>query len=61
MYFKADAGALAVSARKSEFKTDFERGGQTRKHMMLDKASGINKLIVTVNRMNGLLSHCTMG
>lgn len=61
MYFKADAGALAVSARKSEFKIDFERGGQTRKHMMLGKVFGINKLIVTVNKMDGLLSHCTMG
>ncbi|KAG0758941.1 hypothetical protein G6F57_009513 [Rhizopus arrhizus] len=44
-----------------DFVANFERGGQTRKHMMLGKVFGINKLIVTVNKMDGLLSHCTMG
>ncbi|KAG1138053.1 hypothetical protein G6F37_010784 [Rhizopus arrhizus] len=61
MYFKADAGALAVSACKSEFKIDFECGGQTRKHMIPGKVFGISKLIVTVSKMDGLLSHCMMG
>src|SRR4051794_31701663 len=43
---QADIGVLVISARKGEFETGYERGGQTREHTMLSKTSGINKLIV---------------
>ncbi|KAI8878977.1 hypothetical protein K501DRAFT_297315 [Backusella circina FSU 941] len=49
---QADIGVLVISARKGEFETGFERGGQTREHTMLAKTSGINKLIVAVNKMD---------
>ncbi|KAH8552207.1 P-loop containing nucleoside triphosphate hydrolase protein [Umbelopsis sp. PMI_123] len=49
---QADVGVLVISARKGEFETGFERGGQTREHTMLAKTSGINKLIVVVNKMD---------
>jgi peptide chain release factor subunit 3 len=49
---QADIGVLVISARKGEFETGFERGGQTREHTMLAKTSGINKLIVVVNKMD---------
>lgn len=49
---QADIGVLVVSARKGEFETGFERGGQTREHAMLAKTSGVNKLIVAVNKMD---------
>ncbi|CEG78960.1 Putative Eukaryotic peptide chain release factor GTP-binding subunit [Rhizopus microsporus] len=49
---QADIGVMVISARKGEFETGFERGGQTREHTMLAKTSGINKLIVAVNKMD---------
>ncbi|ORX52454.1 hypothetical protein DM01DRAFT_1408321 [Hesseltinella vesiculosa] len=49
---QADVGVMVISARKGEFETGFERGGQTREHTMLAKTSGINKLIVVVNKMD---------
>ena len=41
-----------ISARKGEFETGFERGGQTREHAMLAKTLGISKLFVVVNKMD---------
>jgi peptide chain release factor subunit 3 len=49
---QADVGILVISARKGEFETGFERGGQTREHAMLAKTLGIGKLIVVVNKMD---------
>lgn len=34
---QADVGILVISARKGEFETGFERGGQTREHAVLAK------------------------
>ncbi|CAG8731301.1 3579_t:CDS:10 [Gigaspora margarita] len=44
--------AKVISARKGEFETGFERGGQTREHAVLAKTSGVNKLIVVINKMD---------
>lgn len=49
---QADVGVLVISARKGEFETGFERGGQTREHAMLAKTLGISKLFVVVNKMD---------
>ena len=32
---QADVGVLVIAARKGEFETGFERGGQTREHALL--------------------------
>lgn len=37
---QADVAVLVISARKGEFETGFERGGQTREHAMLAKTAG---------------------
>lgn len=37
---QADLAVLVISARKGEFETGFERGGQTREHAMLAKTAG---------------------
>lgn len=50
---QADVGVLVISARRGEFETGFERGGQTREHAMLAKTLGIQRLIVLVNKMDG--------
>ncbi|KAK4048101.1 translation termination factor GTPase eRF3 [Microbotryomycetes sp. JL201] len=49
---QADVAILVISARKGEFETGFEKGGQTREHAMLVKTAGVNKLIVVVNKMD---------
>lgn len=41
-----------ISARKGEFETGFEKGGQTREHVQLAKTLGVTKLIVVVNKMD---------
>ena len=41
-----------ISARKGEFETGFERGGQTREHAMLAKTAGVKHLVVIINKMD---------
>lgn len=38
---QADVGVLVISARKGEFETGFEKGGQTREHALLAKTLGV--------------------
>lgn len=49
---QADVAILVISARKGEFETGFEKGGQTREHIMLVKTAGVTKLIVVINKMD---------
>eukprot|EP00045_Choanoeca_perplexa_P005769 m.48365 g.48365 ORF g.48365 m.48365 type:complete len:581 (-) comp13284_c0_seq1:79-1821(-) len=49
---QADVAVLVISARKGEFETGFERGGQTREHAMLVKTAGVSHLIVVINKMD---------
>ncbi|KAH7642804.1 eukaryotic peptide chain release factor gtp-binding subunit-like protein [Dermatophagoides farinae] len=49
---QADVAVLVISARKGEFETGFERGGQTREHAMLAKTAGVKHLIVLINKMD---------
>jgi peptide chain release factor subunit 3 len=49
---QADIGVLIVSARKGEFESGFEKGGQTREHAMLAKTLGVQTLVVAINKMD---------
>ncbi|KAL4750840.1 hypothetical protein BDW72DRAFT_107764 [Aspergillus terricola var. indicus] len=49
---QADVGVLVISARKGEYETGFEKGGQTREHALLARNTGVRKLIVAVNKMD---------
>lgn len=49
---QADVAVLVISARKGEFETGFEKGGQTREHIMLVKTAGVSKLVVVINKMD---------
>ena len=49
---QADVAVLVISARKGEFETGFEKGGQTREHTMLIKTAGVKYVIVAINKMD---------
>ncbi|KAI3894036.1 hypothetical protein MKW92_026054 [Papaver armeniacum] len=49
---EADIGVLVISARKGEFESGYEGGGQTREHVLLAKTFGVSKLIIVVNKMD---------
>lgn len=49
---QADLAVLVISARRGEFETGFEKGGQTREHAMLVKTAGVKFLIVVINKMD---------
>ncbi|CAG0881097.1 unnamed protein product [Darwinula stevensoni] len=49
---QADLAVLVISARKGEFETGFEKGGQTREHAMLAKTAGVRHLVILVNKMD---------
>lgn len=49
---QADIAVLVISARKGEFETGFEKGGQTGEHACLVKTAGVRKLAVVVNKMD---------
>ncbi|TPR04591.1 Galactose oxidase, central domain family protein [Aspergillus niger] len=49
---QADVGVLVISARKGEYETGFEKGGQTREHALLARNTGVKTLIVAVNKMD---------
>ncbi|PKA49968.1 Elongation factor 1-alpha C [Apostasia shenzhenica] len=49
---QADIGVLVISARKGEFETGYEKGGQTREHIQLAKTLGVSKLVVVINKMD---------
>ena len=51
---QADVGVLVISARRGEYETGFEKGGQTREHAVLAKTQGVNKLVVVVNKMDDM-------
>lgn len=52
MLMEQDFSLQVISARKGEFETGFERGGQTREHAMLAKTAGVKHLIVLINKMD---------
>ncbi|KAI9926756.1 translation termination factor GTPase eRF3 [Aspergillus wentii] len=51
---QADVGVLVISARKGEYETGFEKGGQTREHALLARNTGVKNLIIAVNKMDDI-------
>lgn len=49
---QADVGILVISARKGEFESGFDKGGQTREHATLAMTLGVRQLVVVVNKMD---------
>lgn len=49
---QADVALLVISARKGEFETGFDRGGQTREHAQIARISSVRNLVIAVNKMD---------
>jgi len=49
---QADVACLVISARKNEFESGFDRGGQTREHARLAFTLGIKRLLIVINKMD---------
>ena len=49
---QADCALLVVDASTGEFEAGFDRGGQTREHLVLVRSLGVNQIIVAVNKLD---------
>lgn len=49
---QADCALLVVDAAVGEFEAGFERGGQTREHVLLVRSLGVSQIIVAVNKLD---------
>jgi elongation factor 1 alpha-like protein len=49
---QADCSLLVVDAAIGEFEAGFERGGQTREHLLLVRSLGVSQVIVAVNKLD---------
>ncbi|KAI1789023.1 P-loop containing nucleoside triphosphate hydrolase protein [Ganoderma leucocontextum] len=49
---QADCALLVVDAAVGEFEAGFERGGQTREHLLLVRSLGVSQVVVAVNKLD---------
>ncbi|KAH9850047.1 hypothetical protein C2E23DRAFT_905383 [Lenzites betulinus] len=49
---QADSALLVVDAAVGEFEAGFDRGGQTREHLLLVRSLGVGQVIVAVNKLD---------
>ncbi|KIY45914.1 hypothetical protein FISHEDRAFT_48274 [Fistulina hepatica ATCC 64428] len=49
---QADCALLVVDASMGEFEAGFERGGQTREHLILVRSLGVSQVIVAINKLD---------
>ncbi|EMD40448.1 hypothetical protein CERSUDRAFT_43937 [Gelatoporia subvermispora B] len=49
---QADSALLVVDAAVGEFEAGFEKGGQTREHLLLVRSLGVSQIIVAVNKLD---------
>lgn len=52
---QADCALLVVDASTGEFEAGFDRGGQTREHLVLVRSLGVNQIIVAVNKLDQVI------
>jgi elongation factor 1 alpha-like protein len=54
---QADCALLVVDSAVGEFEAGFERGGQTREHLLLVRSLGVSQVIVAINKLDQVRMH----
>jgi elongation factor 1 alpha-like protein len=49
---QADCALLVIDSATGEFEAGFDRGGQTREHLLLVRSLGVSQVIVAVNKLD---------
>jgi len=49
---QADCALLVVDSATGEFEAGFDRGGQTREHLLLVRSLGVTQVIVAANKLD---------
>ncbi|KAF5393712.1 hypothetical protein D9757_000304 [Collybiopsis confluens] len=49
---QADCALLVVDASTGEFEVGFDRGGQTREHILLVRSLGVSQVVVAINKLD---------
>src|SRR5258708_34970272 len=49
---QADCALLVIDSGTGEFEAGFDRGGQTREHLLLVRSLGVSQVIVAVNKLD---------
>ncbi|KIM45903.1 hypothetical protein M413DRAFT_296917 [Hebeloma cylindrosporum] len=49
---QADSALLVVDSTTGEFESGFQRGGQTREHLLLVRSLGVSQVIVAINKLD---------
>lgn len=49
---QADCALLVVDSVTGEFEAGFDRGGQTREHLILARSLGVSQLVVAINKLD---------
>lgn len=49
---QADCALLVVDAATGEFEAGFDRGGQTREHILLVRSLGVSQVVVAINKLD---------
>lgn len=49
---QADCALLVVDSAVGEFEAGFERGGQTREHLLLVRSLGVSQVVVAINKLD---------
>jgi len=49
---QADCALLVVGASTGEFEAGFDRGGQTREHVVLVRSLGVTQIVVAINKLD---------
>lgn len=53
---QADCALLVVDAATGEFEAGFDRGGQTREHLLLVRSLGVSQVVIAINKLDQVSS-----